>query len=208
LFVVGPTVLAALPDGTSRLGVAVSRESLRSLTHRRLGVRLTRPSSLSIEIRAGQEIVARATARREPGLSFVRLPKRLPLDLYNLRVIATTADGATASSRARLIVGRGLPLRAAKLAATEIYWSDGARAADQYPYSVVRTCHRFSRRRVDCVVGEEGNSPDRFCIYVAAVVRARNGVPYSRPYRCSRRREAEFRRAPRWTAPRRQVTPY
>jgi len=192
-------VRAALPTGTQRLAVAIARESIRSLTHRRLALRLTVPAALSIEIYSGRELVRRLTAQRRPGLVFVRVPRGVRTDLYNFRVIADARGGATTSSRLRLIVGPGVPIKAAELEATNIYWTRYARAADQYPYSVVRRCHRFARTRVDCIVGEEDSDPDLYCIYMAAVFRRADGALYTRPYDCPGRRAKFFRRAPRWT---------
>jgi hypothetical protein len=202
-------VLAALPSTTQRLAVAIARESIRSVMHRRVAVRLTVPASLALEVYRGTELVRTFAARRGAGLHFVRVPRGVRPDLYGIRVIATGQDGATTSSRMRVLIGSGLPLRAAERAAADIYWADYARAADQYPYSVIRRCHRFAARRVDCIVGEEGSYPDNpYCIYLAAVFRARTGIVYTRPYGCAGSRAKEFRRAPRWTGKLRIAAPF
>jgi hypothetical protein len=208
LIVGGSSVRAALRDGSPRLAVAIARESVRSLAHRRLAVRLTRRAELTVELRGRGKLVRRFGARGGPGLAFARVPSAVRPDLYDVRVFANTADHATASSRLRMIVGRGLPLRAARLAAVDLYWESWARAADEYPYPAVRRCRRFSRTRVDCVVGEAGGYDDSYCIWIGAVTRGHDGVVYKRPYACPKRGRKAFKRNPRWRLERRPAQPF
>jgi hypothetical protein len=209
LLIVGiDRVRAALPDGSRHLAVAIARASLRSLAHRRLGVRLTRRAELTVELRRRGKPVRRFGGRGRPGLSFARVPRGVPPDLYDIRVVADTVDGATASNRLRMIVGRGLPVRAARLAALDLYFQSAARASDEYEDPVVRRCHRFSRTRVDCVVGETGGGADAYCVWVGAATRGRDGVVYKRPYDCPRRGQRTFKRNPRWILERRPAQPF
>jgi hypothetical protein len=142
------------------------------------------------------------------GLSQVTLPRTLAPDLYTVRVVARRGEAA-ATSRLRLIVGPGLPLRVAEKAVTDIYWAPFAKAADEYPYPVVRRCHRFTSTRVDCIVGEEGSyEGNPYCEYIGAAFRAPSGVVFRRPYRCpGRRGQTPFKRAPHWTGKLREADP-
>ena len=183
-------VRAALPADTERLGVAIGRESLPALARRRVMVRTTVPAAVEIEVYSKGKLLERVERHAHRGLNALRLPRGVPPDLYILRVVATTPQGASASNRLRAIVGPRLPIAAAVLAAKGVYWAPYA--ADEYPYPIVSRCHRFGARRVDCRVGEGGSyDGNTACQFVAAARLSRSGILYARSYDVSRaRREA------------------
>ena len=73
-----------------------------------------------------------------------------------------------------------------------------AHAAGEEPEMRDRTCHQFSRTRVDCKWTADGE-----CAWVSASFLTATGQVYIRRYSCPRRRHTEvFKRFPRWRSQR------
>ena len=98
----------AAPPTTRTLGVAVARESLRALAHRRLRVRSTLPARVRVRLNGKGKRVVEIAAKTSAGLTMLRLPRTLPGGVYWVRVRATTAEGAVATDRLR-VLGRNAP---------------------------------------------------------------------------------------------------
>jgi hypothetical protein len=215
-------VKLAAPSGTRTLAVAVARESLPLLLHRRLRLRSTRPASLQVTLRRGRTPVVSLTVPGSRGLTTIRLPRKLAPGPYFVRVRASTYEGALAVDRLAVLIGSRLPTPIGRAAHKGAYYDrfdatfsraalrSSRSAGEPEDIPLVKRCHRFHPRRVDCVVGDVLVYEDRIrrCLWVGAATLSRSGYIYTRPYRCPRRKSRmPFKRKPRWSAPARESAP-
>ncbi len=214
LFLTATGVKFAAPSHTQVLAVAVARESLPVLRHRRLLVRSTLPARVSVTLRAKRRTAASVTLQAAQGLTPVLLPDTVAPGVYTAKVRAITQAGARASDRLVVLVGPRLPREVARAAHMsdeyERYGTDarnGASAADAAPDPIVNRCHRFSKSRVDCVVGQSFESVIP-CLWVGAATLAQNGHLYTRHYPCPKSRSSKpFKRRPHWSRKRQEAPP-
>jgi hypothetical protein len=224
LFATAAAVKLAAPSSTRILAVAVARESLPALRHRRLRVRSTRTARVEVTLRRRRVPAASSTVTVACGLTTVRLPRELAPGLYFVLLRASTPEGAVAVDRLPVLVGPRLPGPIARAAHRASYFArfgpaflrvgfeealaTGEGEDEDEPFA--KRCHRFSGSRVDCVVGvvPAYEGPVRRCLWVGAATLTRSGYIYTRPYRCpAGRSRTPFKRSPRWSAPARQTAP-
>jgi hypothetical protein len=188
-------LLLVAPPDTKRLGVAIARETLPALLRRRLVVRSTLAAKFTVTLSRRGNVAAKVRATGQAGLSRIQLPSDLRRGLYTVSVQAMSADGSRVMESRRLLVGPFLPTRVAR----ELI--DGAYTDFTERNEYVRSCKRFGRRRVDCIVaiyGDEYTSPQRCAFGVVGNLR-RSGYVMLRRYRCGAARRNYFDARPSWT---------
>jgi NHL repeat len=193
-------LLLAARRGSSRLAIAVARESLPALLHHRLRLRSTRSARVRVDLLQvlpcrripppytcqGPRRV-RMLVRARAGLNTFRLPPALRPGSYLVRVRATTAAGTVATDSLPVLVGAKLPRKVARAAlVADFPWDDESTNV------WARPCRRFGPRRVDCVVGfEETDLTGNDCKYLGTATLRSNGYLYVGSYRCRKRRFME-----------------
>ncbi|MBI5105445.1 MAG: hypothetical protein HZB46_10790, partial [Solirubrobacterales bacterium] len=206
-------------EGAAPPAVAITRESLRLAARRALVVRTTRPGRVTVEARDRRgRVVGRGRQEVEGGRVVVRLPRRLS-GVVRATAVLRTAGGARAGDEQALLLGRALPVRAARQLAEDSPWAPPrASAADEDPIDerLVGGCRRLSRTRVDCrTEAADGTTwvgwTSRSCA-ILAIRLDRDGIVRLRGYgeraarrpdrRCGARERAPFAARPRWDAPR------
>jgi hypothetical protein len=151
----------------------------------RIALRVTQRADIDIEVRDRARVLA--TQRQTgatPGTSTVRLDRRLPPGLYEVRV-AAAAGGEVAVTRGFVLVGGLLPVPYARsfiVSRTELFevFSDA-------PKSTV-TCRRYNPRRVDCGIVQR-----KRCAGIAVLRLLRTGALGASQYDGGRRARCRFR---------------
>ena len=203
----GDQVIFSAPPRTTRLGVAVARETLPALLRRRLRYRLTRAARVTVTLSRGPRVVASTTVSGRAGLNVVRLPRRTTRGLHRASLRAVTSDGAVATNSLTVLVGPWVPKN---VAASEILARYACGGECGGVEDTVERCRRFGPRRVDCVMGDLDldTYERRACTRVVSAILRRSGYLYIRPYGCRKRRGvAYFRDRPTYTAPAQQAPP-
>jgi hypothetical protein len=164
------------PDAPTRLAVAITRESLRSVARYAISVRSTLPATATVSVLSPSgSALATATGRLHDGLTTLRVPRRrVPPGLYEVAITAQSADGQRAGGTHRLLLGGLLPTAVAKKYA---YAESGE--------GTTPGCRRHGRVRVDCVVDREvcGSNDCFDSCYVASFTLRPSGVVWERTYR-------------------------
>ncbi len=195
------------PPRTTRLGIAVARETLPALLRRRVRFRLTRAARVKMKLYRGRRVVARRTVSGAAGLNTLQLPRRTEPGLRYLKVRALAPDGSVATNALRVLVGPWLPKKVAVWESIAEYGCFGECGGIE---DTVEKCRRFGPRRVDCVMGDidlDTYERDR-CTRVVSSVLRRSGYLYIRPYGCRKRnRFGYFRGRPSYTGAAKQGRP-
>jgi hypothetical protein len=200
-------VIFSAPQRTARLGVAVARETLPALLHRRLRFRLTRAARVTITLAGRHRVVGPLTTSGGAGLNTLRLPRRTKPGLHRARLQAVARDGAVASNELMVLVGAWLPKN---VAANEIFLTYACLGECGGIEDTVEHCRRFGPRRIDCVMGDRDlDTYERTpCTRIVSAVLRRSGYLYVRPYGCRKnKRVGHFRGRPRYTSPAQQAPP-
>ena len=137
---------------SSRLAVALTTATQRTVWRREVQVALTRRARVRVRVRVGKRTVATASGTVAAGRSSLRLSRRLRSGVNRVEVRATAADGAIATHRLAVL---GQPrLRVADAARTLITESDTAGDV----VSIARDWRRLGPRTLRCrlTVGSEG----------------------------------------------------
>ena len=195
------------PPRTTRLGIAVARETLPALLRRRVRFRLTRAARVKMKLYRGRHVVARRTVSGAAGLNTLQLPRRTEPGLRYLKLRALAPDGSVATNALRVLVGPWLPNKVAAWQSIAEYACFGECGGIE---DTVEKCRRFGPRRVDCVMGDidlDTYERDR-CTRVVSSVLRRSGYLYIRPYGCRKRdRFGYFRGRPSYTGAAKQGRP-
>jgi hypothetical protein len=190
-FSLGQVHFVASPD-TTRLAVAIARQTLPVLAHSQLIYRSTASARIDVSLMRRGHRMLEVTARARRGLNRIRIPRRVTPGRYYVTLIAHGRDGQTSGDRHEVLLGGVLPKDVAQALACPplcrlLTGNAPARAADEAPYDdySIRGCRRFTARRVDCVVQDivEGTDSggDEFC-KVVAVTLERDGHLYRGAY--------------------------
>jgi hypothetical protein len=87
------------PPGSQRFGVAVAPRTLASVFDRQVMITATSAATVRVSVYRERRLVQDTVRRVRPGENRLRLPRRLGSGVHELRVLATTADGRTATDR-------------------------------------------------------------------------------------------------------------
>src|SRR5829696_84140 len=90
--------LLAAP-GSQRFGVAVAPRTLSSLFDRQVIITATSAATVRVSVYRERRLAQETVRRVRPGENVLRLPRRLGGGVHDLRMLATTADGRTATDR-------------------------------------------------------------------------------------------------------------
>jgi hypothetical protein len=180
------------PSDTTRLAVAIVRQTLPALAHSQIVYRSTASAQVDLSLLRRGHRVLNLTSRARRGLNRIRIPRRVAPGRYYVTLTAHGRDGQTAGDRHEVLLGGVLPEDVAQsLSCPELCrpltGNAPARVADEeeIDYYSIRGCLRFAARRVDCVVQEivEGGDTggDEYC-EVVTVTLGRDGHLYRRVY--------------------------
>lgn len=173
----GALVRYVAPAAPGRLAVAVQRDTRRILPTQAIGVALTLPATVALEV-AGRT----TTLALPAGASEVPLPGPLPAGRALLvRVTATDTAGRRAFDRAHLYPEGWLPTATARLVVSTLH-----------PHAAPSGCRRLGPGRVDCrLLAPTGCR--------SATMRLAGGRLRTASYPCDRPRRSRPLRTAQWT---------
>ena len=85
--------------GSQRLGVALAPRTLGAVHDGRVVITATSAASVRVSVHREGRLIQRTVRRVRAGENTVRLPRRLGAGVHDVRVLATTADGRSATDR-------------------------------------------------------------------------------------------------------------
>ena len=95
--------LLAAPGRSQRFALAVAPRTLASVFRGRVRITATDAATVRIRVDRKRRRLLETTGRVQPGENVLRLPRRLESGVYELRVMATTADGRSATASLRVL---------------------------------------------------------------------------------------------------------
>jgi hypothetical protein len=91
--------MLAAPGRSQRFAVAVAPGTLLSVFGGRVMITATDAAKVRVSVYRERRLVQKTAGRMRPGENTLRLRRRLGGGVYDLRVLATTADGRSATAR-------------------------------------------------------------------------------------------------------------
>jgi hypothetical protein len=140
--------MLAAPGRSQRFAVAVAPGTLLSVFGGRVMITATDAAKVRVSVYRERRLVQKTAGRMRPGENTLRLRRRLGGGVYDLRVLATTADGRSATARMALLGRPRITIAYAKRRLTREFadsladeGTGGLRLSD---------CRRHGPRRVRC----------------------------------------------------------
>ena len=95
--------MLATPGRSQRFVVAVAPGTLTSVIGGPVMITATDAATVRVSVYRKRRLLFQTAVEVRPGENMMRLPRRRRGGVYDVRVLATTADGRTASARLRLL---------------------------------------------------------------------------------------------------------
>jgi hypothetical protein len=157
----------------------------------RLAVSTTQAGTARVYLRRRNRTIAAEPVRPlSAGSGRLDVTRHSRPNVYDLQAELTTGQGI-AADQVTLLLARRLRVRVARNALGQ--YAEGGEGG--YVESLPVGCRRLRARRVDCMIAT-GHIRALDCDYISAVTLGHDGVLRERGYRCPRRGEPRFRRAP------------
>jgi hypothetical protein len=140
--------MLAAPGRSQRFAVAVAPGTLASVFVGRVMITATDRATVRLSVYRKRRLLLETARRVQPGENTMRLPRQLGSGVYDLRVLATTADGRTATARLRVL---GRPRITVSYAKRRLRREFADSLADEGTGGLrLSDCRRHGPRRAGC----------------------------------------------------------